>query len=49
MLHKTRELPVRQRTALINALPAHLSEYGIMFSTGPGGLRIDGSPSRGAG
>ena len=34
MLHKTRDLLVRQRTALINALQAHLSEYGIVTSKG---------------
>lgn len=38
MLHKTRDLLVRQRTALINALRAHLSEYGIVTSKGPGGV-----------
>ncbi|HJO64877.1 MAG TPA: IS110 family transposase [Sphingomonas sanguinis] len=38
MLHKTRYLLVRQRTALINALRAHLSEYGIVTSKGPGGV-----------
>jgi len=37
-LHKTRDLLVRQRTVLINALPAHLAEYGIVSSTGPGGV-----------
>lgn len=38
MLHKTRDLLVRQRTALINALRAHLAEYGIVASKGPGGV-----------
>jgi transposase len=38
MLHKTRDLLVRQRTALINALRAHLSEYGIVSNKGPGGV-----------
>ncbi len=38
MLHKARDLLVRQRTALINALRAHLSEYGIVTSKGPGGV-----------
>lgn len=38
MLHKTRDLLVRQRTALINALRAHLSEYGIVTGKGPGGV-----------
>lgn len=38
MLHKTRDLLVRQRTGLINALRAHLAEYGIVSSKGPGGV-----------
>jgi transposase len=38
MLHKTRDLLIRQRTALINALRAHLSEYGIVTGKGPGGV-----------
>jgi transposase len=38
MLHKTRDLLIRQRTALINALRAHLAEYGIVTSKGPGGV-----------
>ena len=38
MLHKTRDLLIRQRTALINALRAHLSEYGIVTAKGPGGV-----------
>ena len=38
MLHKTRDLLVRQRTALINALRAHLGEYGIISSKGLGGV-----------
>jgi transposase len=29
MLHKTRDLLVRQRIMLINALRGHLGEYGI--------------------
>lgn len=37
MLHKTRDLLVRQRTGLINALCAHLAEYGIVSGKGPGG------------
>ena len=37
MLHKTRDLLVRQRTGLINALRAHLAEYGIISGKGPGG------------
>lgn len=38
MLHKTRDLLVQQRTGLINALRAHLAEYGIISSKGPGGV-----------
>jgi transposase len=38
MLYKSRDLLIRQRTALINALRAHLSEYGIVTSKGPGGV-----------
>ncbi len=38
MLHKIRDLLVRQRTGLINALRAHLAEYGIISSKGPGGV-----------
>lgn len=30
MLHKSRDLMVRQRTMLINALREHLAEYGIV-------------------
>ena len=39
MLHKTRDLLVRQRTALINALRSHLAEFGIISATGPGGVK----------
>lgn len=38
MLHKVRELLVRQRTMLTNALRAHLAELGIVASQGPEGL-----------
>ena len=38
MLHKTRDLLVRQRTMLINALRGHLAEYGVVAAKGPGGL-----------
>jgi len=34
MLHRTRELLVRQRTMLINALRAHLAEFGIIAAQG---------------
>jgi len=34
MLHRTRDLLVRQRTMLINALRAHLAELGVVAPTG---------------
>jgi transposase len=39
MLHKTRDLLIRQRTMLINALRGHLGEYGIIAARGPAGVR----------
>jgi transposase len=38
MLHKSRDLMVRQRTMLINALRGHLAEYGIVTGIGAGGV-----------
>jgi transposase len=38
MLHKTRDLLVRRRTMLTNALRAHLAEYGIVSAQGVGGI-----------
>jgi transposase len=38
MLHKTRELLVRQRTMLINALRSHLAEFGIIAAQGVAGF-----------
>jgi transposase len=38
MLHKVRDLLVRQRTMLINALRGHLVEFGIIAARGPGGV-----------
>ena len=38
MLHRTRALFVRQRTQLINALRAHLAEFGIVAGVGRNGL-----------
>ena len=38
VLHRTRELLVRQRTALINALRAHLAEFGIVAGVGRNGV-----------
>jgi transposase len=37
MLHRARSLLVRQRTMLVNALRAHMAEFGIIA---PQGLRI---------
>lgn len=34
MLHRTRDLLIRQRTMLINALRAHLAEFGIVTAQG---------------
>ena len=39
MLHKTRELLVKQRTMSVNALRSHLSEFGIIAAKGIG--RVD--------
>jgi transposase len=36
MLHKTRELPVKQRTMGVNALRGHHSEFGIVAAKGIG-------------
>lgn len=38
MLHKSRDLMVRQRTMLINALRGHLAEYGIVTGVGTAGV-----------
>lgn len=39
MLHKTRDLLVRQRTMLINALRGHLAELGIIAAQGSAGVK----------
>ncbi|WP_026621549.1 transposase (plasmid) [Ensifer sp. WSM1721] len=39
MLHKTRDLLVRQRTMLINALRGHLAEFGIIAAQGSAGVK----------
>lgn len=39
MLHRARDLLVRQRTMLINALRAHLAELGIVAAQGPSKIR----------
>ena len=38
MLHRTRDLLIRQRTQLINALRAHLAELGLVAETGRDGV-----------
>jgi transposase len=38
MLHRTRQLFVRQRTTLINAIRAHLAEFGIVAGVGRNGV-----------
>ncbi len=38
VLHRTRELLIRQRTMLINALRAHLAEFGIIVAKGRAGV-----------
>jgi transposase len=40
MLHRTRELLVRQRTQLINALRAHLAELGLVAVQGRDGVKV---------
>lgn len=39
MLHKTRDLLIKQRTMLINALRSHLAELGVISANGPAGLQ----------
>jgi transposase len=40
MLHRTRELFIRQRIALTNAIRAHLAEFGIVAGVGRNGLEV---------
>ncbi|GAA6210315.1 IS110-like element ISCc4 family transposase [Hyphomicrobiales bacterium 4NK60-0047b] len=40
MLHRTRHLFVQQRTALINAIRAHMAEFGIVASVGRNGVEV---------
>jgi len=40
MLHRTRDLLVRQRTQLINALRAHLAELGLVAAHGCDGVKV---------
>ena len=39
MQHRTRDLLMRQRTQVINALRAHLAELGIVAAQGREGLK----------
>ena len=39
MLHRTRDMLVRQRTQLINAMRAHLAQLGLVAAQGREGLR----------
>ena len=39
MQHRTRELLIRQRTQLINALRSHMGELGLVVAQGREGLR----------
>ena len=39
MLHRTRDLLIRQRTQLINAMRAHLAELGLVAQTGREGVQ----------
>ena len=38
MLHRTRHLLIRQQTAVINAIRAHLAEFGIVAPLGRRGV-----------
>jgi transposase len=39
MLHRTRHLFIRQQTAVINSIRAHLAEFGIVAGVGRGGVK----------
>ena len=40
ILHRTRQLFVRQRTSLINAIRAHLAEFGLVAGVGRNGVEV---------
>ena len=44
MLHRTRHLFIRQRTAVINTIRAHLAEFGIVAPVGPTAWRNCSTP-----
>lgn len=39
VMHRTRELLIRQRTMMLNALRSHLAEFGIIAAKGPQNLK----------
>jgi hypothetical protein len=45
MLHRTRHLFIRQQTAVINAIRAHLAEFGIVAPVGRNGVDELGRPN----
>ena len=49
MLHRTRHLFIRQQTSVINAIRAHLAEFGVTAAVGRKGieelLRVIADPS----
>ena len=46
LLHRTRDLLVRQRTMLVNALREHMAELGSVASQGIGGSAASAISSR---
>ena len=40
MLHRTRQLFIRQRTTLINSIRAHLADFGIVAGIGRNGVEV---------
>ena len=38
MLHRTRQLFIRQQTSVINAIRAHMAEFGIVAAVGRKGV-----------
>ena len=44
VLHRTRDLLMRQRTMILNAIRGHLAEFGIIAAQGPIYVDIASSP-----
>ncbi len=40
MLHRTRQLFIRQQTSVINAIRAHMAEFGVVAPVGRRGVEI---------